>query len=268
MHLLPDTLEAGSAYPLGATFDGLGVNFAVYSANAEKIELCVYDDSGRRELKRYVLPEWTDEVWHGYLPDAQPGLSYGYRAYGRYAPEEGHRFNPNKLLLDPYAKAMTGELRWTDAMYGYQVKSAREDLSFDRRDNALTMPKGVVTDSHFDWSRDVRPNTPWSETVIYEAHVKGLTKLFDEVQPSERGTFAALGNPKVIDHLKRLGVTALELLPIQSYTQDRFLQEKGLRNYWGYNTLNFFTPERSFFATDSQTNCAGRSAVSMRRGSK
>ncbi|MEG8046403.1 alpha-amylase family glycosyl hydrolase [Sphingomonas aerolata] len=251
MHLLPDTLEAGSAYPLGATFDGLGVNFAVYSANAEKIELCVYDDSGRRELKRYVLPEWTDEVWHGYLPDAQPGLSYGYRAYGRYAPEEGHRFNPNKLLLDPYAKAMTGELRWTDAMYGYQVKSAREDLSFDRRDNALTMPKGVVTDSHFDWSRDVRPNTPWSETIIYEAHVKGLTKLFDEVQPSERGTFAALGNPKVIDHLKRLGVTALELLPIQSYTQDRFLQEKGLRNYWGYNTLNFFTPERSFFATDS-----------------
>jgi isoamylase len=251
LHLLPDTLEAGSAYPLGATFDGLGVNFAVYSANAGKIELCVYDDSGRRELKRYVLPEWTDEVWHGYLPDAQPGLSYGYRAYGRYAPEEGHRFNPNKLLLDPYAKAMTGELRWTDAMYGYQVKSAREDLSFDRRDNALTMPKGVVTDSHFDWSRDVRPNTPWSETVIYEAHVKGLTKLFDEVQPSERGTFAALGNPKVIDHLKRLGVTALELLPIQSYTQDRFLQEKGLRNYWGYNTLNFFTPERSFFATDS-----------------
>jgi len=251
LHLLPDTLEAGSAYPLGATFDGLGVNFAVYSANAEKIELCVYDDSGRRELKRYVLPEWTDEVWHGYLPDAQPGLSYGYRAYGRYAPEEGHRFNPNKLLLDPYAKAMTGELRWTDAMYGYQVKSAREDLSFDRRDNALTMPKGVVTDSHFDWSRDVRPNTPWSETVIYEAHVKGLTKLFDEVQPSERGTFAALGNPKVIDHLKRLGVTALELLPIHSYTQDRFLQEKGLRNYWGYNTLNFFTPERSFFSTDS-----------------
>ncbi|RZM15526.1 MAG: glycogen debranching enzyme GlgX, partial [Sphingomonas sp.] len=207
MHLLPDTLEAGSAYPLGATFDGLGVNFSVYSANAEKIELCVFDETGRRELKRYALPEWTDEVWHGYLPDAGPGLSYGYRAHGRYAPEEGHRFNPNKLLLDPYAKAMTGELRWTDAMYGYQVKSPRADLSFDRRDNAMLMPKGVVTDSHFDWSRDVRPNTPWSETVIYEAHPKGLTKLFEEVQPSERGTFAALGNPKVIEHLKRLGVT-------------------------------------------------------------
>jgi isoamylase len=251
LHLLPDTLEAGSAYPLGATFDGLGVNFSVYSANAEKIELCVFDETGRRELKRYALPEWTDEVWHGYLPDAGPGLSYGYRAHGRYAPEEGHRFNPNKLLLDPYAKAMTGELRWTDAMYGYQVKSPRADLSFDRRDNAMLMPKGVVTDSHFDWSRDVRPNTPWSETVIYEAHPKGLTKLFEEVQPSERGTFAALGNPKVIEHLKRLGVTALELLPIHSYIQDRFLQEKGLRNYWGYNTLNFFTPERSYFSTDS-----------------
>ncbi|TCQ08293.1 glycogen debranching protein GlgX [Sphingomonas sp. PP-CC-3A-396] len=251
LHLLPDTLDAGSAYPLGATFDGLGVNFAVYSANAEKIELCVYDETGRRELKRYALPEWTDEVWHGYLPDAQPGLVYGYRAHGSYAPEEGHRFNPNKLLLDPYAKQMIGELRWTDAMYGYQVKSPRADLSFDKRDSALTMPKGVVTDSHFDWSRDVRPNTPWSETVIYEAHTKGLTKLFEEVQPSERGTFAALGNPKVIDHLKRLGVTAIELLPIHTYIQDRFLQEKGLRNYWGYNTLNFFTPERSFFATDS-----------------
>jgi isoamylase len=123
LHLLPDTLDAGSAYPLGASFDGLGVNFAVYSANAEKIELCVYDETGRRELKRYPLPEWTDEVWHGYLPDAQPGLVYGYRAHGRYAPEEGHRFNPNKLLLDPYAKQMIGELRWTDAMYGYQVKS-------------------------------------------------------------------------------------------------------------------------------------------------
>jgi isoamylase len=143
LHLLPDTLDAGSAYPLGATFDGLGVNFAVYSANAEKIELCVYDETGRRELKRYPLPEWTDEVWHGYLPDAQPGLVYGYRAHGRYAPEEGHRFNPNKLLLDPYAKQMIGELRWTDAMYGYQVKSPRADLSFDKRDSALTMPKGL-----------------------------------------------------------------------------------------------------------------------------
>lgn len=252
MNSLPDRLESGSAYPLGASFDGLGVNFAVFSAHAEKIELCVFDETGRRELRRYELPEWTDEVWHGYLPDAGPGLLYGYRAHGRYAPEEGHRFNSNKLLLDPYARKLSGPVRWTDALHGYQVRSRREDLSFDRRDSALAMPKAVVVDDHFDWSRDVKPNTPWSETVIYEAHVKGLTKLFDLVPPRERGTYAALGHPKVIEHLKRIGVTALELMPIHAFTQDRFLQEKGLRNYWGYNTLGFFAPEQSYFATDTQ----------------
>jgi isoamylase len=248
----PDRLESGSPYPLGATFDGLGVNFAVFSAHAEKIELCLFDPSGRREIKRFELPEWTDEVWHGYLPDAGPGLLYGYRAYGRYAPEEGHRFNPNKLLLDPYAKQMAGEVRWTDALHGYRVNSRKADLSFDKRDSAPAMPKGVVTHETFDWSRDVRPNTPPSETVIYEAHVKGLTKLFDAVSPPERGTFAALSNRKVIDHLKRLGITAIELMPIHAFTQDRFLLEKGLRNYWGYNSLNFFTPEPSFFGHRGQ----------------
>jgi len=248
----PDRLESGSAYPLGARFDGLGVNFAIFSAHAEKIELCVFDEQGKRELQRFVLPEWTDEVWHGYLPDARPGLLYGYRAHGRYAPEEGHRFNSNKLLLDPYARKLSGPVRWTDALHGYQVRSRREDLSFDRRDSALAMPKAVVVDDHFDWSRDVRPNTPWSETVIYEAHVKGLTKLFDLVPPRERGSYAALGHPKVIEHLQRLGITAIELLPIHTFTQDRFLQEKGLRNYWGYNTLGFFAPEQSYFSTDTQ----------------
>lgn len=251
MNSLPDRLEAGSPYPLGATFDGLGVNFAVFSANAEKIELCVFEPTGRREIKRYELTEWTDEVWHGYLPEARPGLLYGYRAYGRYAPEEGHRFNPNKLLLDPYAKQLHGEVRWTDALHGYQVRSRREDLSFDRRDSAPAMPKGVVVDTHFDWSGDIRPNTPWSDTVIYEAHAKGLTKLFEEVAPQERGTFAALSHPRVIDHLKRLGVTAVELMPIHAFVQDRFLQEKGLRNYWGYNTLSYFAPEQSYFAGNS-----------------
>lgn len=251
MNSLPDRLKAGSPYPLGATFDGLGVNFAVFSANAEKIELCVFEPTGRREIKRYELTEWTDEVWHGYLPEARPGLLYGYRAYGRYAPEEGHRFNPNKLLLDPYAKQLHGEVRWTDALHGYQVRSRREDLSFDRRDSAPAMPKGVVVDTHFDWSGDIRPNTPWSDTVIYEAHAKGLTKLFEEVAPQERGTFAALSHPRVIDHLKRLGVTAVELMPIHAFVQDRFLQEKGLRNYWGYNTLSYFAPEQSYFAGNS-----------------
>ena len=247
----PDRLEAGSPYPLGATFDGEGVNFAVFSAHATKIELCVFDPAGKREAKRHALPEWTDEVWHGYLPDAQPGMVYGYRAHGPYEPEQGHRFNPNKLLLDPYARKLMGEIRWTDALSGYQVNAKRGDLSFDRRDSAPAMPKAVVVDDHFDWSQDRKPRTPWSETVVYEAHVKGLTKLFELVPPRERGTYAALGHPKVIDHLKRLGITALELMPIQAFAQDRFLQEKGLRNYWGYNTLAYFAPEGSYLAGDS-----------------
>jgi glycogen operon protein len=247
----PDRLEAGSPYPLGATFDGTGINFAVFSAHAEKIELCLFDPAGKREIARYVLPEWTDEVWHGYLPDALPGLVYGYRAYGPYAPEEGHRFNPNKLLLDPYAKSLIGSLKWTDALHGYRVRSSRADMSFDRRDSAPAMPKAVVTHAAFDWSGDVRPNVPWSETVIYEAHVRGLSKLFEEVGPRERGTFAALASAPVIDHLKRLGITAIELLPIHAYVSERFLQEKGLSNYWGYNTLSFFTPEPRYFAGES-----------------
>jgi isoamylase len=247
----PDRLEAGSPYPLGATFDGTGINFAVFSAHAEKIELCLFDPAGRREVARYVLPEWTDEVWHGYLPDALPGLVYGYRAYGPYAPDQGHRFNPNKLLLDPYAKKLVGSLKWTDALHGYRVRSSRSDLSFDRRDSAPAMPKAVVTHDSFDWSGDVRPNTPWSETVIYEAHVRGLSKLMEEVDPRERGTFAGLANGAVIEHLQRLGITAIELLPIHAYVSERFLQEKGLSNYWGYNTLSFFTPEPRYFAGDS-----------------
>ena len=252
MTILPPRLESGSPYPLGATFDGLGVNFAVFSAHADKIELCLFDPRGRREIARYEMPEWTDEVWHGYLPDAQPGLLYGYRAHGPYKPEEGHRFNPHKLLLDPYARKLAGEIKWTDALHGYRVHSSREDLSFDKRDSAPAMPKAVVVDDHFDWSQDRRPNTAWSDTVIYEAHVKGLTKLYELVPPQQRGTFAALGHPKVIEHLQRLGVTALELLPIHAFTQDRFLQEKGLRNYWGYNTLSYFAPEQRYFATETQ----------------
>jgi isoamylase len=247
----PSRLDPGSPYPLGATFDGLGTNFAIFSAHAEKIELCIFDPQGRREIARYELPEWTDEVWHGYLPDALPGLVYGYRAYGPYRPEEGHRFNPNKLLLDPYAKKLVGNLRWTDALFGYRLRSPRADLSFDRRDSAPAMPKAVVTHDAFDWSADVRPNTPWSETVIYEAHVRGLSKLFEEIPPAERGTFAGLASGPVIDHLKRLGITAIELLPIHSYVQDRFLQEKGLSNYWGYNSLSFFAPEQRYFMGDS-----------------
>ncbi|HWT12718.1 MAG TPA: glycogen debranching protein GlgX [Allosphingosinicella sp.] len=244
-------LEPGSAYPLGATFDGMGINFAVFSAHAERIELCLFDAAGRRELARYELPEWTDEVWHGYLPDALPGLVYGYRAHGPYAPDQGHRFNPNKLLLDPYARRLAGSLKWTDALFGHRLRSRREDLSFDRRDSAPAMPKAVVTHDPFVWPEETRPHTPWSETVIYEAHVRGLTKLFDEVRPRDRGTFAGLASGAVIDHLKRLGVTAVQLLPIHAFVSERFLQEKGLTNYWGYNSLAFFTPEPRYFAGDS-----------------
>ncbi|WP_395942885.1 glycogen debranching protein GlgX [Brevundimonas sp.] len=251
MNRLPDRLLPGSPYPLGATFDGLGVNFAVFSAHAEQIDLCVFDPSGKREVARLPLPEWTDEVWHGYLPDARPGLLYGLRAHGPYAPEEGHRFNPNKLLIDPYARKLHGTVRWTDALHGYRVGSSKADLSFDRRDSAPAVPKSVVTSDAFDWTGDVRPNTPWSKTVIYEAHVKGLTKLLEEVSPPERGTFAALSHPRVIEHLQKLGVTALELLPIHAFVQDRFLQERGLSNYWGYNTLAFFAPEARYMATGS-----------------
>ncbi|SEM90117.1 glycogen operon protein [Sphingomonas gellani] len=247
-----DRLQPGSPYPLGATFDGLGVNFAVFSANADAIELCLFDQAGKRELKRFFLPECTDEVWHGYLPNAEPGLVYGYRAHGRYEPEAGHRFNANKLLLDPYARKLNGQIKWTDALHGYRIGSRREDLSFDKRDSAPAMPKAVVVDDHWDWSRDRRPNTHWSDTVIYEAHVKGMTKLMELVPQRERGTYAALGHPAVIAHLQRIGVTAIELLPIQAFTQDRFLQEKGLRNYWGYNTLGFFAPEQAYMASEHQ----------------
>jgi glycogen operon protein len=246
LHPLPDRLSPGSPYPLGATFDGLGVNFAIFSAHAESMELCLYEATGRKEIARFALPECTDEVWHGYLPDARPGLLYGYRAHGRYAPEEGHRFNRHKLLLDPYAKQLYGAVRWTDALHGYRVGSPREDLSFDRRDSAAAMPKAVVCADAFDWTGDVRPNTPWAETVVYEAHVKGMTQLLAECAPNERGTYAALSHPKVIAHLQRIGVTALELLPIHGFVQDRYLQEKGLTNYWGYNSLAFFAPEARY----------------------
>jgi isoamylase len=240
---LPERLQAGRTAPLGATWDGLGVNFAVFSAHAERVEVCLFDPAGRREVARLPLPECTDEVWHGYLPEARPGLLYGYRAYGPYEPRRGHRFNPHKLLLDPYAKQLQGELRWSDALFGYRVGAARADLSFDRRDSAPAMPKCVVVDDSFHWGDDRPPCVPWDRTVIYEAHLRGLTIRREDVVPRERGTFAALTDPRIIDHLLTLGVTAVELLPIHAYLQDRFLVEKGLRNHWGYSTLAFFAPE-------------------------
>ena len=246
MPVLPDRMDPGSPYPLGATSDGTGTNFAVFSENASAVELCLFDTKGRRQIARHMLPECTDGVWHGYLDHVRGGQLYGYRVYGPYAPERGHRFNHHKLLVDPYARMLYGQVRWTDALHGYRLNSPRADLSFDRRDSAAAVPKSMVVDDHFHWHGDAHPRVPWDRTVIYEAHVKGLTRQFDKVRPDQRGTFAALADPHVIDHLVRLGVTAVELLPIHAFVQDRRLAEMSLRNYWGYNTLSFFSPESGY----------------------
>ncbi len=244
-------IQSGAPYPLGATPDSLGTNFAVFSANADYIELCLFDAAGRHEISRHILPECTDEVWHGYLPDVQAGQLYGYRAYGPYQPEHGHRFNPHKLLLDPYAKRLHGQLRWTDALYGYRVGSTRADLTFDRRDSAQAMPKCIVTDDAFNWGQDNPLHIPWDKTVFYEAHVRGLTMKADWISGKERGTFAALADPYVIDHLVKLGITSIELMPVHAIAQDRRLVEKNLRNYWGYNTLSYFAPEQRYLSDGS-----------------
>ncbi|MDE1182075.1 glycogen debranching protein GlgX [Paraburkholderia sp.] len=246
---LPDRLLPGSPYPLGASWDGLGVNFAVFSAHADKIELCLFEPTGRKEVERFALPECTDEVWHGYLPNAHPGTVYGFRAHGPYQPQHGHRFNPHKLLLDPYAHKLVGQFRWSDALFGYRGHSNRLDLSIDRRDSAPAMPKCVVIDEVFDLTHDTRPNVPWNDTVIYETHVRGASMLRSDLRPHERGSFSALASPAFIEHLLKLGVTAVELLPIHAFLNDRFLVERGLRNYWGYNTASFFAPEPSYLHT-------------------
>jgi len=251
LYARPDRLLPGSPYPLGATPDGLGVNFAVFSANAKQIDLCLFDTGGRKEIARLPLPECTNEVWHGYLPDAGPGLQYGLRAHGPYEPERGHRFNPHKLLLDPYARALSGPLRWSDALFGYRLNAPRSDLSFDRRDSAPAMPRAIVTDDTFNWSGDVRPSVPWAQTVIYETHVRGATIRRSDIRPHQRGTFAALSDARFIEHLKKLGITTLELMPTHAFVQDRFLLERGLRNYWGYSTLSFFAPEPGYLSGPS-----------------
>jgi len=241
----------GRPYPLGATWDGEGVNFALYSEHAEKVELCLFDTLAKRETIRVPLPEQTDMVWHGYLPELRPGQLYGYRVYGPYAPEQGHRFNPNKLLLDPYGKQIHGAMSWNDSHFGYKVGSKHEDLSFDRRDNAIGMPKNRVIDSSFTWGADAPPRIPWHETLIYELHVKGFTKCHPDVPPQLRGTYAGLATAPVIDYLTRLGVTSIELMPVHSFVDDRLLVDRGLHNYWGYSSIGFLALEPRYLATGS-----------------
>jgi isoamylase len=239
----------GQPYLRGATWDGEGVNFALFSEHAEKVELCVFDAAGRSERQRIELRERTDDVWHCYLPEARPGLLYGYRVHGPYNPADGHRFNPNKLLLDPYARNIVGAIRWSDALFGYTIGHKRADLSFDRRDSAGGMPKCKVIDSAFTWGVDRRPDIPWNEMVIYELHVRGLTMRHPEVPPALRGTYAGLATAPVIEHLKYLGVTTVELMPVHAFVDDRHLVDQGLRNYWGYNTIGFFAPDARYSAS-------------------
>ncbi|WP_414448105.1 glycogen debranching protein GlgX [Burkholderia sp. 22PA0099] len=245
----PDRLEPGKPYPLGAKWNGLGINFAVFSAHATRIQLCLFDPTGRKEIARLDLPECTDEIWHGYLPDAHPGTVYAFRADGPYQPQHGHRFNSTKLLLDPYARKLIGQVRWSDALFGYRLHSNRADLSIDRRDSAPAMPKCVVVDETFDWQEDRRPEVPWSNTVIYETHVRGVSMRRDRLRPPSRGTFAALASPEFIDHLLKIGVTTIELLPVHAFLNSRELINGGLRNYWGYDTLSYFAPEPSYLST-------------------
>jgi isoamylase len=234
-------IEEGLPNPLGAHWSGKGTNFAVFSANATKVEVCLFE--GERETHRFELPEYTDQVFHGFISGVGPGTFYGYRVSGPYQPDAGHRFNPNKLLLDPYARAHAGTLKWAPPVFGYRMETG-DDLTFDDRDSAPFMPKCVVVDPDFDWQEEAaRQNVHWDETIVYETHVKGFTKKHPDVQENLRGTYAGLANPKVISYLKSLGVTSIELLPVHAFVNDDNLLKKHLANYWGYNSIGFFAPD-------------------------
>jgi glycogen operon protein len=237
-------MEPGSVYPIGATVTETGVNFAIFSANAEKIELCIFDQYGSKELKRFVLPQREHDIWHGFLKGAKAGLVYGYRVYGPYNPEFGHRFNHHKLLLDPYAKALTGNFSWSERHFAYNVNDPKKDLSFDARDNADVMLKAVVTDVSATLVQ--RKPIAWKNTVIYEGHVKGLTALNPQVPDHLRGSFLGISHPAMIAHYRAIGITTIELLPVQQFISEQFLTDKKLSNYWGYNSLAFFVPHQDY----------------------
>src|SRR5437660_489946 len=241
----------GRSYPLGATWDGEGVNFALFSENATAVELCLFDEpDASKETHRIRIEECTDHVWHIYLPEVRPGQRYGYRVHGPYEPEAGHRFNPAKLLFDPYAKAIAGTIDWSNALYGYRIGDPKEDLSVDDQDNAGSIPKCVVVDQAFTWGGDQLLRTPWDRTVIYELHVNGFTARHPDIPKHLRGTYAGLGTPAVIEHPQYVGITAVELLPVHHFIRDKHLVDRGLTNYWGYNSIGFFAPE-IHYATSS-----------------
>lgn len=247
------TLEEGSSHLRGAHWDGQGVNFALFSAHATKVELCLFSEDGKTELEKISLPEFTNEIWHGYLRGLGPGQRYGYRVHGPYEPEKGHRFNPNKLLLDPYAYAHIGEVIWDPAIFGYTMESM-DDLTFDERDSAPFVPKCIVVDPNFDFSGSRgRKRIPWEKTICYETHVKGFTQLRQDISEHLRGTYAGLAEQPAIDYIKSLGVTSVELLPIHTFVNDSNLLEKGMVNYWGYNTIGFFAPDPRYASRREDT---------------
>jgi isoamylase len=247
-------IKEGSAAAHGAIWDGEGTNFTLFSANATKVEVCLFDSHGDKELERIALPEYTDGFWHGYISDVQPATVYGLRVHGPYEPGAGHRFNPNKLLLDPYARAHIGELKWAHECFGYTIGAEGDDLSFDERDSAPFMPKCVVVDPNFDWKGQPRSRSvPWDQTIIYEAHVKGFTKLHPAVSQNLRGTYAGMGTKDIIAYVKSLGVTTVELLPIHTFINDSHLLERNLTNYWGYNSIGFFAPDPRYASEPEQS---------------
>jgi isoamylase len=234
----------GQPFPLGATWDGEGVNFALFAHYATGVELCLYDSpEATTESERIKISERSHQVWHIYIPELKPGQLYGFRVQGHYEPENGHRFNSNKVLIDPYAKAIAGTINWHESLFGYQFGSEQEDLSYSELDSAPYIPKSVVVDPAFDWGNDKPPKIPYYKSIIYEAHVKGFTQLHPEIPENIRGSYAAIGHPVTINYLKELGITAIELLPVHHFVTDWYLQEKGLTNYWGYNTIGFFAPD-------------------------
>jgi isoamylase len=242
--------QTGTPFPLGATWNGKGVNFALYSANAAGVELCLFDNDTKTESKRINLSERTGNIWHVYLLDIKPGQLYGYRVKGPYEPQNGHRFNENKLLIDPYAKAISGTIQWHDSLFAYEIGSNEEDLSFSKTNSAPFIPKSVVIDPYFDWEGDQLLKTPFHNSIIYEMHVKGFSRLNTKIPEHLRGTYAGLAHPASINYLKDLGITAVELLPVHHFISDRHLQEKKLTNYWGYNTIGFFAPDVRYVSGD------------------
>ncbi len=243
-------ITAGDPRPLGANFDGEGTNFALFSAHASAVDLCVYDPEGREEIARLPLPERTHDTWHGYVPGLKPGHCYGYRVHGAYDPRAGHRFNPHKLLLDPYATSLRGEFRWHEACFGFKLGEPEDEASFDERDSSPYVPRGVIGDQAEWCFNPSKAITPWHKTVIYEMHVRGFTRLHPDVPAEARGTFAGLSQPQVIDYLKALGITSVELLPVHAFIDEHMLFQRGLRNYWGYNTLSFFAPHPRYLGTE------------------